>query len=238
MDASLPTDAPTEPLLPTFCDAVKPTPRSCADFDRGGLKDEWDNKNRTPDLGESGGGAITTGIGLSPPNAASLRVPALVDKSASASAILVRSLHELPPEGFTATVDLRIDTEQFSQGQAIVSLMQVLFDAESATLFRGPNGTYFASSVGLVKVAVPLPVGAWKTVQIQVRHGVKGDAGAPTRSVARLTIDTFYAAFVDLSPSVDGATDAKLVVGPAASGPLFPFAMHVDNVRVQYDATL
>jgi hypothetical protein len=227
--------------VPTFCDDVLPTPTICIDFDRGPLKDQWDNRNRTPDIGASGGGAIEPSEGRSLPTAASLRIPALVDSSAKASAILVRSLHGLPADGFTATFAVRIDVEQFPPGVGLVPIAQLQLGNEILQLVRNANGMYLATSSSLLHVNGTLAAGSWNTLQFQVRRGVGGGDGGDggnARSVARFSINVFNTTFIELPPSVDSVTDAKLILGPITQGPLFPFSMRVDDVVVHYSTVL
>jgi hypothetical protein len=226
---------------PTWCDtALPPADYYCDDFDHLPIIDDWDNKNRTPDLGASNGGTIAadTTNSVSAPQSAILTMPTLIDKSRTASAFLQKSLHDAPPD-MTIDLEIRIDTEDFPAGAGSAPLVAVTDQDGQNFIFilRRASGTWLAvnASGPLVQLGVPIPVGMWTDLQLSIKnHPVDADSGAEAGTDGSLTVrvNTRNAAVVPLPAVWQSITEQKLIVGPIASGPLGIFQMNVDNVRI------
>jgi hypothetical protein len=236
-------DAGADVRPETSCDSVTPAPAFCADFDWGDVLGGWSNENRKPDLGQAGGGTITADdtTSKSEPRSANLRIPAVVASTQTASAILVKTVRDLPAEGAQVDFDVKIDTELFPDGKGLVPLLTAylgVYDKrtdETIILARGPAGMYLASADELVKVTSAFPLGVWISVSITFdrRSPVAGSGG-----VAKLRFDVRDAASVTLATKALSSPELTISLGPITSGPIGAFGMHVDNVRVYRRADL
>jgi hypothetical protein len=225
---------------PTYCDFVMPQPVFCDDFDHDKVIEYWDNINRTPDIGASGGGVIAFDLVnfRSAPKAAALSIPALTDKSMAASAFLQRTLHKAPPglvetPDMTISLDVRISTQYFPMSMGIVPILTMSYGPDFLFIFQRDSGTWISVANNIAQLNAPLIVGEWQTLQLSIKNHPTSDGGADGGSDGSITvrINTLDAITMAL-PAAWQTADQKLVVGPITSGPIGQFAMTVDNVIV------
>jgi hypothetical protein len=226
---------------PTYCDMVMPPPVFCDDFDHDKVIEYWDNINRTPDIGASGGGVIAFDLVnfRSAPKAAALSIPALTDKTMSASAFLQRTLHNAPP-GLVATpdmtiqLDVRVSTQYFPMSMGIVPIVTMSYGPDFLFIFQRDSGTWISVANDIAQLNAPLIVGEWQTLQLSIKNHPTSDAGsgdAGNTGSITVRINTRDAITMPL-PAAWQTADQKLVVGPITSGPIGQFAMTVDNVII------
>lgn len=252
IDASLPdavADSPSsdgdsvlseEAAAPSYCDIVTPKPIFCDDFE-GPFKAVWDNANRVPDRGETGGGKILldTAQWVSKPFSARLQTPALVDSSQAAWAILMKSIHSPPPD-MMIEGEFRIDTEYLPDGGTkLVPLLIAHFQgAGMIFIYRSTVGTALSVSPEggpagqVIVLSGVFEVGKWKTVSLVIRNRPLDDSSPDGEVVVRL--DELDAAQTPLPASFQTSPEVEVIYGPTAIGPIGDFAVNLDNVRV-YD---
>jgi hypothetical protein len=232
-DAALVTDAmQAADAGPTFCDLATPPPAFCDDFDHPVLVKYWDNSNRTPDIGASGGGTITVDSSdfRSAPQAAALAIPTLVDGTAAASGVLQKSLH-MTPADLTIQLDVRISTEYFPAKAGTVPLVSISYGNEFIFVFRRASGTWLSvgNTGALVQLSSPIVAGQWTTLALSIKNHPT-DGGADGELTVRL--NQLNAAVVPIPAAYQTITENKLVVGPLTKGPVGAFRMTVDNVLI------
>ncbi len=220
---------------PTFCDSVTPAPSFCDDFDHLPIVKYWDNSNRTPDIGASGGGTIAadTSAFRSKPQSVALSIPTLIDDSLAASGFLQKSLHDMPAD-MTVQFDVRISADYFPQDAGVsgsVPIVSIAYGNDFLFVVQRATGTWVvAGNTGaIMQASAPLVVGQWTTFALSIKNHPT-EAGAEGRLNVRM--NTLDVAVLPTPVSWQSVKEQKLVIGPITNGPMGAFAMNVDNVLI------
>lgn len=232
-------DAGSEAGPRRYCGELSPPAQQCSDFDGEPRLGGWDNDGKTPNPGEQGGGRMvaSTEQYTSSPSSLAMDTPALLDGTATARAVLLKTLDANPPR-LSLKLALRIDREEYpSAPGGFVTLVGLAFGQVGAVIvFRTAAGTTLqVVPQGQSARLVPgLPVGTFREVTLVLRNAPTD--GGPD-GLAYALVDRQIAATVPLPTEFQQPSNVpRVLVGPQAKGPLGAIRVQIDDVVLYHGA--
>jgi hypothetical protein len=250
-DAEIPDTADAGPRAPTFCETLAPAPFFCADFEGEDLHAGWGAPGLTPDLTDTAG-AKSERVEVdsdSPPElgryVARFSAPALLTKEKLATAFLYKQLprvldlainfkmrivsEQFEPGGRVELFEISSGDDFLKQGRNIEGTLLVTRTAGGVTqadIFRGGVGGSWLTHDAFQ----PLPVNAWRNVQVVMEHAASRDGGT-TEIIVR--VDNEIQADRALGDDLFMSNPIAFLMGIAAiTGPSDVFRAEFDNVRI------